>query len=141
MKNVLKKMVQATALAGLTLTLAWAGAPNDVRASIPFAFHIGNTSLPAGEYTVEANHASQVMYIRDETGCVRATFVGMTAAAPAEPNQSKLLFRVYGSRLYLSGIWNGLMGTGETLPKSAAEREMEIASAAPGTRVVLIAQK
>ena len=141
MRNVTTRLLQVAALAGLTTTFGWAGAPNDVKANIPFAFNIGNTSLPAGEYTLASHHGSRVIYVEDARGAVRVVFQLMVGAAPVSGSDSKLVFRAYGTRYYLGGVWNATMRSGGGLLKTAAEREMEIASAAPETRVVLIAQK
>jgi len=140
MKNVTTKLLQVAALAGLTMTFGWAGAPNDVKADIPFAFNIGNTSLPAGEYTLATNPGSRVVYVIDAQGATRMTFVPMIGNASVSGDDSKLVFRVYGTRHYLGGVWNATMRSGGMLMKTPAEREMEIASTRV-TRVVLVASK
>src|SRR5579884_3116985 len=136
MKNVTTKLLQVAALAGLTMTFGWAGAPNDVKADIPFAFNIGNTSLPAGEYTLASNPVSPVISVIDAHGDARAMFVLVNGGASVSGEQSKLIFRVHGDRHYLGAVWNGAVRHGGTLLKSAAEREMELASAHE-SRVVL----
>jgi len=140
MKNVTTKLLQVAALAGLTMTFGWAGAPNAVKADIPFAFNVGKTSLPAGEYTLASNPGSRIIYVQDASGATRVSFMPMAGNASVSGDASKLVFRVYGTKHYLGGVWNAASRTGAMLLKSAGEREMEITSKRE-TRVVLLAEK
>jgi len=98
-----------------------------IGANIPFAFHAGKTSLPAGAYTVEKPFASQVQLMTSKAG-------GRIALPPManlsdNGKAPRLVFHRYGNEYFLSEIWNG-EGTGTRLKPSAEERMVKESVAA-----------
>ena len=79
----------------------------DLEADIPFAFHAGNASLPAGKYRIHGLHNSNltVMEITSADGSISALFQVQDAEADTTPAQSELIFSKYGNRHFLAKLF------------------------------------
>jgi hypothetical protein len=108
-------------------------------ADIPFAFQVGDKTLPAGEYRIEfvpnASGYSQEIRRTDGKEWTRAS---MTIALDSKDGKSEpqLIFNHYGNGYFLSQIWTGA-GQGRQLFKS--KREKEAALGQIRTEVALLA--
>lgn len=77
--------------------------------NIPFSFNVGEKTLPAGEYTFERyqRNSELVWLVRSRDG--RSSILVNTS--PLRTNntdsKSKLVFRQYDGRYFLSQIWTG----------------------------------
>jgi hypothetical protein len=113
----------AVLLIGMTLAVGSAFGQSTARVQIPFDFSIGNSMLPAGEYTVSPLvEGGTVLTIRSLDGR-RQMFVQTSAAESANaPSETKLVFRRYGDQYFLSQIW--VEGQALALPVGNREREM-----------------
>ena len=119
-----------SAVLGSSLMLAQPK-PNG-KADIPFAFHVRDTTLPAGSYTVEQISSAGMVQIRNND-------TGESILTLAPPNRSgnsegsKLVFHKYGERYFLSELW--LAGTGaiDCVPMGKLEREVSKTPAAMAT--------
>ena len=76
---------------------------------IPFAFHDGNRTLPAGEYRVERLHSGTelVQQLRQIDGDAVMTVHTVSVEAKAENQNPELVFNRYGQTYFLSQIWTG----------------------------------
>jgi hypothetical protein len=93
--------------------------------NIPFAFVAGNAKLPAGEYRVEKlNENSAVVLIRCSDASAAAVVLSNAAQAKETPTQSKLIFKRYDHRYFLSQVWSAGSIRGRELMKSRAEKEI-----------------
>src|SRR5260370_25911779 len=93
--------------------------------NIPFAFVAGNATLPAGEYRVEKlDGNSAVVLIRCSDASAAAVVLSNTAQAKETPTQSKLIFKRYDNRYFLSQVWRAGSIRGRELMKSRAEKEI-----------------
>jgi hypothetical protein len=63
--------------------------------------------------------------VRSADGSVSTIILTTNASRFNPPKQSKLMFRVYGQRSYLAGVWTTGIGSGRETPKTAAEKESE----------------
>ena len=118
-----------------------------VRARIPFAFNVGEKTLPAGEYTIAVlnpTSARKVLQIRSTDGRLSAIVQTNERNRTNERNadtreQAKLVFNRYGDRYFFAQAQ--MAGDTSTLAavKSNKERttEQTIASKA---RVVMVAE-
>lgn len=99
----------------LLLTLVSAGSvfaeSRDATVStVPFDFVIGNTSFPAGTYTISrvSNQPSGELVIRSKDGKIAAMFHSLTSE-PSDPNgEIKLRFRHEGDQYFLTDVFGGL---------------------------------
>lgn len=111
-------------LAALGAASANAQSPNTLQVTIPFAFTVNDTTLPAGDYTVSPSlNGSRVMAIRNSEKRSTVLFVGSTTEQSAAPDRSNLVFRLCGDDYFLTGIWWAGYPAGVKLPvpRSVAE--------------------
>lgn len=109
-------------------------------ATVPFAFTVGRSELPAGTYTI-SHVLPDVIAVRDRnTGKAL-----MTLIRPEWPGKSdgtpKLLFNKYGNKYFLSRVSPGSGASPMQLPTSQLERELRIASTRSAPEETVIAAK
>jgi len=95
-----------------------------MRADIPFAFHVGATELPAGEYNISVVNPSsdrKVLQIRSTDGRVSALVNTVDQNAKA-PEMSRLVFHRYGETYFFAQAQVGGETTTLAAVKSNAER-------------------
>jgi len=93
--------------------------------NIPFAFVAGNVTLPAGEYRVQKlDGNSAVVLIRCSDANASAMVLSNAAQAKETQTQSKLVFKRYDNRYFLSQVWKAGSIRGRELLKSQAEKEI-----------------
>jgi hypothetical protein len=95
-----------------------------LRVNVPFAFNVGNTVLPAGEYRVNIVNPSSdlsVLLIASSDGKSK-TMVKTTDVRGWATAKAKLSFRHYGSHYFLAQVWMSGEQTGLATPSSSAER-------------------
>src|SRR5262245_56498292 len=125
-KQVLKIFSMLSLVVTLAVTAVYANPTGQLKANIPFDFSVGNKTLPAGVYTVaRAYMADQVtLLIRRIDDRERVMIHTHGVIANRAQNQTKLVFRRYGDRYFLSQIWTAGNTDGRELRKSRAEREL-----------------
>ena len=120
-------------MAVVTVT-AEAQGSQQLRARIPFAFNVGQTSLPAGEYTITVlnpNSDRKVLQIRCADGKLSALIqTGELNTNAIE--QAKLVFNRYGDRYFFAQAQMAGESTTLAAVKSNAERKEERAIASKG---------
>jgi hypothetical protein len=130
----------------LGLFLLAASAPSQaqqpLRVKIPFAFVADNTTLPAGEYTVQpARDGSPALILQRIDGRGNDSVIVMTH--PAEANspkvQSSLVFHVYAEGYFLSQMWTVGNTSGRQLRTSRIEKQL--AKNETSHEVVLVASR
>ena len=120
MKNQIRNFVFG---AGLT-ALLWSPAlmaQNAETAEIPFDFHVGKSSLPAGSYSVTKDNIGDYLQIRnmDTQNSILLTFQGRETPQ----NDAHLTFRCYSGDCFLSAVW--MPGNpGYSFIKSSREKEV-----------------
>jgi hypothetical protein len=125
MKKVVFRVAGMLALAFMAAA-QMARAQDAVVANIPFAFNVGKTLLPAGEYRVEKWIKSDGTFLIQSRDSSAATYAMTYAADSNEPQtQTKLVFHRYGNRYFLSQVWVEGATRGRQLSKSKEEREQE----------------
>jgi hypothetical protein len=134
-------------LVGILMTLAvtlLVSVPNTyaqdiTKATVPFAFTVGRSEMPAGTYTI--SHISPaVIAVRDSnTGKSVLTLVRPESAGKdATP---KLLFNKYGNKYFLSQVSSGFGSSPLQLPTSQLEKELRIAVTRGAPEQTVIAAK
>ena len=98
-----------------------------LRADIPFAFSVGNKSLPAGKYRVQVVNPSSdksVLQITSLDG--RTTMMVRTVDIEgSSTSRAKLTFRHYGEQYFLAQVWMAAETTGMATPNSGAEKTLQ----------------
>jgi hypothetical protein len=91
-----------------------------------FAFNVGNTLLPAGEYRVSiVNPSSNRSILRFSSADGNSATMTQTIDVEgwASP-QAKLSFRQYGDRYFLAQVWMAGEATGLATPTSKTEKAL-----------------
>jgi hypothetical protein len=117
-------MASLLVLCSMAATQA-ARAQQPMVASIPFAFVVGNTTLPAGDYRVQVlDRNSKVLLIHCSDSSASAIVITNAAQAKELSSESKLVFNRYGNRYFLSQVWTAGSIHGRQLLKSPREEEV-----------------
>lgn len=106
-KQLLKGLTMLLAIMTLALVTAVAsanGQTQQAKANIPFGFVVGDTNLPAGDYTIGAITTSgEVLRIRGTES--QDSVMQLTMEANGKANHAKLVFHRYGERYFLAQVW------------------------------------
>lgn len=102
-----------------------------LEADIPFQFHVGNTKLPPGKYTIRVLDKSDlsVMEISSADGSTSALFEVRDAQAKSTPGKSELVFNKYGHRYFLERLFDESNPSGSAVVKSGYEQRIAEAAA------------
>jgi hypothetical protein len=143
MKN---KLHAALLVVGSLFTLASSASAqnqNPSKATIPFDFRVGDTTLAAGDYTIEpiSVNSRQILELRDSTGKPRAIIQGIRTERREAYSEPHLVFKVYEQGAVLSELWLTTTDSGVTLPKSRFERELLLGSAGKKETVAMVSGK
>jgi hypothetical protein len=98
-----------------------------IRANIPFAFNVGQKSLPAGVYTVSIltpTSDRKALQIRSEDGRVSAIVQTVGVDSNLDDN-AKLVFRRYGDRYFFAEAQMAGDSIGLATSKTRAERSAQ----------------
>jgi hypothetical protein len=109
-----------------------------VQAKIPFAFVVGNQTLPAGEYRIEPalTSSNDVQLVRQLDGSNGALTMTTVVDQSGKDTERRLVFHCYGQEYFLSQIWVG--GTlGRQLHESRREKELAITETPKEVAVLL----
>jgi len=108
----------------------------EMRVNVPFAFHNGSQSMPAGVYKVIIESPFLILLRGDS----KSGFVGTNPVTGKPAATGKLVFQRYGNQYFLREVWTAQSDTGQKCVKTKLERETEIAqskAAQPGAELAL----
>ncbi len=115
-----KALVGAIALVMAAFgSMAFAG-PLGARVNIPFAFHAGDTILPAGEYEIAPRQMSTLMLRRMDG--YDSAFVSSIPTGKHQIPDYSVAFNKYGNEYFLAGMNAGDLQV--KMPTSSAERKL-----------------
>ena len=123
--NKLRNLIQVAGIIAVCSAPMFAQNSVNVAASVPFAFNVGTKSLPAGDYSFYGQAGSPSLNLRTADGAAGTIILTTNASKFNPPKESKLVFRVYGRKHYLAGVWIAGVASGRELAKTAAEKESE----------------
>lgn len=125
MKNVIVRVL----VAGCALTGAAVYAQNTVlTAEIPFAFYMGDKTMPAGKYNVDDMSYGRVLTLRSATAANRLS--SWIVSSNHNEEAPRLVFQCYDGACFLKRVWTGNSAVGIAVAPSKHERELARASAA-----------
>lgn len=105
---------------------AQARSRQELKVNVPFAFNVGNTSLPAGEYRVSiVNPASDrsVLQIASADG---TRIMVLTNDVKGKSNaNARVAFRHYGNQYFLAQVWMAAEPIGLATPHSKVEKHLQ----------------
>lgn len=117
-------LILVVMLAFVTAVVSANGQSRRAMTSVPFEFTVGDTVLPAGDYTVgDITSSGSVLKIgnRDTNQAV----MRVTMQADGNSKTAKLVFHRYGQRYFLAAVWTQAGRLGRQLIKSRQERAIE----------------
>ena len=127
-------------LVAVTITAeAQVSGSQKMRARIPFAFNVGKTELPAGEYTVTVvnpNSDRKVLQIRSADGKLSA-LIQTSERDTNTAEQTKLVFNRYGNKYFFAQAQMAGDSTTLAAVRSSAERNEEQAVASKGGKTTI----
>jgi hypothetical protein len=103
MKLQLTTMVLTASLSVLLLSSTVTAQDQKAVANIPFAYHLGQTTLTAGKYTTQ-KISPGTFQLRDEQ-LGHSMFVSVTPLDTVQNNESRLTFSCYAGQCSLSELW------------------------------------
>jgi hypothetical protein len=99
-----------------------------VNVSIPFAFQMGSTQMPAGMYGMHVRLSHTLVQLQDKGSGKRV--VGALLGSALERGKiqrtGRLIFHRYGNRYFLREVWDADSGQG--VESAPSREEMEILS-------------
>jgi hypothetical protein len=131
-----KYALKALTVLAVAMTLAVAPArakqSDEMTMTIPFAFTVGDTTLPAGTYRVRRTSATTGTYlISNADGEIAAAVTSPARVQERDEARAKLVFHIYGGEYFLSQIWLPTSFSGTELATSRRERRLAGAGAEP----------
>jgi hypothetical protein len=114
---------------------------NTVRVDIPFNFQIGGHALPAGLYRISPLGMTSEAFAVANEKTREADVIVPNKLMVAKPSATtKLVFRAYGDRYFLSQIWIEGKDIGRALPRTAVETRIAQEQSAHDVMVAAIRQ-
>ncbi len=131
MKKTLFVMFGLSVLILGLASVASAGSAPGLRVNVPFAFHVGNHLLPAGQYLFKMPNMSgnmatgATLRVQSLDGSICHTLFAMPEAT-SKFYAHQLVFKNYNGTYFLNQVQNGAFAS--NLPASRAQKEMSIAA-------------
>lgn len=120
-KNMCLGALALSCLVSLATLPAAAKSVDNMRAQVPFDFHVGESLVRAGAYTIKSMTADeQVLRINGEKDSAATITNSDTEKGKG---RARLIFHKYGDQYFLSAVW-GSDSTGRTLSESKRERNL-----------------
>jgi hypothetical protein len=97
---------------------------NQIKVNVPFTFYVGNTQLPAGEYTIRrvSDATPDVLELRSTDGRMAVLVLGRPTQSTTTPSKTELVFKKYGNVPILSQIFQAGNQWGSRTSKIAPGR-------------------
>lgn len=106
-----------------------------LQATVPFKFHVGSQVLPPGDYVIDHDNQSTLVYIKDSRGHLKARPLFTVGTGHAiTPDKGVLVFNRYGREYFLSKVQGATASQARLLPRSSVEER--IAKATPADLAV-----
>jgi hypothetical protein len=148
MKKQVSMIVTLIALivaVGLSSAMAQNSGGKILQVDIPFAFNVGEKTLPAGEYTVDCvNNASDLKILKLRNKTVGSNVLVQTGSVIGKTHEkATLVFYRYGERYFFWQAWLVGDNIGMQAPKSRGERAIakELALIKHATETVTLTMK
>lgn len=106
-----------------TVSPAYAGSVDGIKAQVPFDFYVGDRQIPAGEHAVKTLTGDEAA-LRIGDGRRGATVLTNGARAKGDgEGRPRLVFHRYGDQYFLAAVW-GTGNSGRVLRESKRERSL-----------------
>jgi hypothetical protein len=132
-------VIMLVTVAGLSTAKAQMSGNPQLIANIPFAFSVGEKTLPAGEYTVRCTNRDssiKVLQVRSKDGRDSALVQTHSVIGKIEDG-ARLVFYRYGDQYFFTQAWLPSDSTGMQAPRSRTEKARELAREKRTTETVV----
>lgn len=138
--NTFKVLVLSSLFVVMAGLIVYAEVEPRVIANIPFAFIVGNKTLPAGDYTIDRPDSNDpnVLLIRNANNHIALFTNAESVQAKQMPDKSELVFNRIGDKYFLSKVWVTGDDIGCEIPKPRAERELELSASNSSPQTVTV---
>jgi hypothetical protein len=109
---------------------------NSITVSIPFAFVVGEETMPAGDYTLKPasnNGLYSKLLIRSRDGHTAMIISTGVVQAKEYQKEARLTFNRYGNQYFLSQVWTPETNYGRQLSKPGIEASIAKSGAQKNT--------
>ena len=96
----------------------------DYRADVPFTFQVGESTMPAGHYSVK--NARGILTVSETSGKKSVFRLTLPASRAAATREGKLTFNRYGDSYYLTNVWTAGSREGQALVESKQEKQLSL---------------
>ena len=110
-----------------------------LNANIPFDFQVGNSLMPAGEYSIDCS--GHLIALRASDGKHAAMALTMPVSRAKAPTTGVLEFHRYGDAYFFAGVWAPNSPDGGALPTTPREKELASRIGPPQKAVVAFNSK
>jgi len=112
-----------------------------LKVNVPFSFHVGQTAMPAGIYTVQNGKvANGILTMQSDSGAGGVHIGTIPNSASRPPVSGKLVFHKYEGEYFLSEVWTPNSTTIATLRKTPKEAEL-VAKGKNPDQTILVARR
>ena len=124
-KQLFATLATLSILCALTIVSVQAQSKNSITAHVPFAFQIGDKTLPAGDYSVKrlSQNALLIESADGEQSAIAQAPRSVESNVNAKPSTEKLVFRQYGDQYFLAQVWMVRGNSGRAINMTDAERK------------------
>ena len=92
--------------------------------TVPFDFQVGNTRMPAGDYSASLTSTHGAIHLRNQA-TLSTIIVSAGANMGGNRSEAKLVFHKYGERYILAEVWFAEEQFGHKLPTAKLEKELQ----------------
>jgi hypothetical protein len=125
----------------LLLTTPGAYAQHAMQATVPFAFNVGSSRVPAGSYLITMDYHGDKIVVRNSSR-TGATVLSHGQRESAGKISLKLVFKRFGDQYFLTQIWGEQGNAGEAVSVPRSATKLQVASApTQSNKDVMIALK
>ena len=111
-------------LSVILLASVSAFAQQPIKVQIPFSFHVGQSILPAGEYTADSNVAQGILRLRSGDYKSNVMIMSNHVQSNTTSDASKLVFHKYADQYFLYQVWTAGSNSGRELRQSKPEMRL-----------------
>ena len=94
-------------------------------ATVPFAFTVENSNLPAGSYTVSILPPYNMIKVQSADGRKAKMISAIPSREPGESKQTKLVFHRFGNEFFLAQVWEQGSNVHRDLRRGNRARELD----------------
>jgi len=140
-KQALRRFLIGSLVAAFAVVAAYGQQAPTLMINIPSEFVAGNTTFPAGQYTIKpasAGNPSPTLLLRRADGPQAAMCMTRGVETRDAQETSKLLFRRYGDQYFLYQVWSVGRSRGHEVLKSRLEQELAMNEVKPQLASIII---